>query len=373
MLFRSLAQAFQFTYAGNEEKPAVPIVTEDMTTEELSNNPRATVRQVYELIISDLTKAIDLLNEFRGPGSPKNMISQQAAYGLRARANLVMQNWQQAASDAEKAMEGYTPYSRDAVYKPTFNNATAASWIWGVLITPENQVVKTGILNWPSHLCSLTGNGYTTLVAQYRTINDKLWAEIPETDVRKGWWIDENLSAPWADQQSMTYQGREYSLPVYFDWIPYTNVKFHAYQDIIDNPQNASDWCLMRVEEMILIQAEALAMSGNLAGGKSALEKFIQNNRDSEYTCTATSAQEFQDEIWFQRRVELWGEGFSLFDLHRLSKPVLRKGTNYAVAYQYDLEPNHKILLYRIPEIEINVNEGISDSDNNESAPVPGV
>lgn len=371
--YLNLVQTFQFTYAGNEDKPAVPIVTESMTTEELANNPRASVRQVYDLIINDLNKAIELLGEFKGSSVPKNMINLQTAYGLRARASLIMQNWQQAASDAEKAQEGYTPYSREAVSKPTFNNASASAWMWAILITPENAVVKTGILNWPSHLCSFTGNGYTTLVAQYRTINNKLWAQIPETDVRKGWWVDENLSAPWTDQQTMTYRGVEYSLADYYEWLPYTNVKFHAYQDILDNSQNASDWCLMRVEEMILIQAEALAMSGNIAGGKSVLESFIQTYRDAEYTCTATSPQAFQDEVWFQRRVELWGEGFSLFDLHRLNKPVLRKGTNYPVIYQYDMEPNHKILLYRIPEVEINVNDGISEADNNEAVPPPTV
>lgn len=73
----------------------------------------------------------------------------------------------------------------------------------------------------------------------------------------------------------------------------------------------------MRVEEMILIKAEGLAMSGDLPGAKSVLEGFIRSYRDAEYTCTAASATAMQDEIWFQRRVELWGEGFLPFLLPR--------------------------------------------------------
>ena len=37
------------------------------------------------------------------------------------------------------------------------------------------------------------------------------------------------------------------------------------------------------------------------------------------------------DEIWFQRRVELWGEGFATLDIKRFGKSVIRSyaGTNH--------------------------------------------
>ena len=59
--YLSLAQAYQFTYAGHENALCVPIVTENMTLEEKQNNPRATVQQVYDQIMSDLSQALDLL------------------------------------------------------------------------------------------------------------------------------------------------------------------------------------------------------------------------------------------------------------------------------------------------------------------------
>lgn len=162
-----------------------------------------------------------------------------------------------------------------------------------------------------------------------------------------------------------------YSVVEYFGLEPYVNTKFGAYQSVFGNTTNASDWPLMRVEEMYLIKAEAEAMSGNLAAGKSTLENFVQAYRDPSFVSKATSPQQFQDEVWLQRRVELWGEGYSLFDLLRLKKPVVRKNTNYHASVQFNLDPESQIMIYRIPQCEMETNTGISDTDNNPAASQP--
>ena len=159
----------------------------------------------------------------------------------------------------------------------------------------------------------------------------------------------------------------------YFGLTPYTNVKFGAYQDVMGNTTNSQDWPLMRVEEMYYIKAEGEAMSGNVFAAKRTLEDFVKTYRNPSYSCTASSAQELQDEIWLQRRMELWGEGFSLFDILRLKKPVVRKNTNYAAIVQYNIEPESQILIYRIPQCEMETNKGITDKDNNPAAPQPTV
>ncbi len=360
--YLNLAQVYQFTYAGHENALCVPIVTENMTLEEKQNNPRATVQQVYDQIMSDLSQALDLLAGYDN-GSNKDKIDESVAYGLRARANLLMQKWAEAASDAEKAIAGGTPQSLEAVSKPTFNSASASSWLWGVLITPDNDVVKTGIINWPSHLCSLTGNGYTTLVGAFRYVSSALYDQIPDTDIRKQWFISPDTTSTLVDEATIAG----------FRLTPYVNVKFGAYQDVIGNPSNSQDWPLMRVEEMYLIKAEGEAMSGNLTKAKQTLEDFVKTYRNPSYACTASSAQDLQDEIWLQRRMELWGEGFALFDILRLKKPIVRKGTNYAPAIQYNLEPESQIMIYRIPQCEMETNKGIKEEDNNPAAPQPTV
>ena len=122
-----LAPYYQFRYATSKDLPCVPLITEETTN--FVNNPRATVGKVYEQIISDLNSAIDLLEGYNRQGD-KTRIDQQVAYGLRARAHLYMGMWQEAYNDADKAMEGYTPYTKEEVSKPAFYDISDHNWMW---------------------------------------------------------------------------------------------------------------------------------------------------------------------------------------------------------------------------------------------------
>ncbi len=362
--YLQLVQAYQFTYLGHEEELAVPIVTETMSEEEAMNNPLATVKDVYTQIMSDLDTAIPYLENNPVDGD-KAQINAAVAYGLRARANMLMGEYANAATDAAKALElsGATPYSIEEVSVPSFNNV-ANSWIWGSIITTNNDVVQTGIINWPSHLCSMTGNGYTTGIGMnvvHKRINSALWERIPETDVRKGWWVDADMFSPNLEYAYGT--GASAGIANAAVFATYTNVKFGPQDNIVFNTENSQDWPLMRAEEMLLIQAEALGRSAGVDAGKQVLEGFVKNYRDPAYTCTATDLDAFVDEVWFQRRVELWGEGFSLFDVLRLKKPIIRKGANFSgnVTFE-DLPAESPIFIYSIPESEREANKGIDVS-----------
>lgn len=375
--YLNLAQMYQFTYKGHEDALCVPIVKETTTAEQASDNPRATVKDVYDFIMDDLNNAVTLLNGASRSG--KADIDQQVAYGLRARTELVMQNWKAAADDAAKAAEGYTPLSREDAAQPGFNDISASNWIWGMDVNETSDIVQTGILNFPSMMSSFTGNGYSPSYA-YRAINSKLWNEIPSTDVRKGWWLDSKLNSPIVNPDYLINTGKQVYVfsstskdedHLFALWkVPYLNVKFGAYQNKYGNETNACDVPLMRVEEMILIQAEATAMSGDVAGGKKILEDFVRTYRDPNYTCNATTAEGVQDAVWFQRRVELWGEGFSYFDIMRLKKPIDRRGANYEASVTYDIPAESKIMLWIIPEDEVNNNKALQGK-NNEIVAVP--
>jgi hypothetical protein len=375
--YLNLAQMYQFTYKGHEDALCVPIVKETTTEEQASDNPRASVKDVYDFIMDDLNNSVTLLDGVSRSG--KADIDQQVAYGLRARAELIMQNWKAAAEDAVKAAEGYTPLSRTDAAQPGFNDISASNWIWGMDVNETSDIVKTGILNFPSMICSFTGNGYSPYYS-YRAINSKLWNEIPSTDVRKGWWLDSKFNSPDVDPNYVINTGKQVYVfsstskdddHLFTIWrVPYLNVKFGAYQNKYGNETNACDVPLMRVEEMILIQAEATAMSGDVAGGKKILEDFVRNYRDPSYTCNATTAEGVQDAVWFQRRVELWGEGFSYFDLMRLKKPIDRRGANYEASVTYNIPAESKIMLWIIPEDEVNNNKALQGK-NNEIVAVP--
>ena len=375
--YLNLAQMYQFTYKGHEDALCVPIVKETTTAEQASDNPRATVKDVYDFIMDDLNNAVTLLNGASRSG--KADIDQQVAYGLRARTELVMQNWKAAADDAAKAAEGYTPLSREDAAQPGFNDISASNWIWGMDVNETSDIVQTGILNFPSMMSSFTGNGYSPSYA-YRAINSKLWNEIPSTDVRKGWWLDSKFNSPIVNPDYLINTGKQVYVfsstskdddHLFALWkVPYLNVKFGAYQNKYGNETNACDVPLMRVEEMILIQAEATAMSGDVAGGKKILEDFVRTYRDPDYTCNATTAEGVQDAVWFQRRVELWGEGFSYFDIMRLKKPIDRRGANYEASVTYNILAESKIMLWIIPEDEVNNNKALQGK-NNEIVAVP--
>src|SRR5690625_2434018 len=101
-----LVQLYQFNYVGNESKPAVPIITNENSNEAaLEGAPRATVQEVYDLILSDLDEAIALLTSADAEGvarKDKRYIDLAVAYGLRARVHLTMQKWNEAAAMRRK-------------------------------------------------------------------------------------------------------------------------------------------------------------------------------------------------------------------------------------------------------------------------------
>ncbi len=372
----SLVQVYQFTYKGNEDKPAIPIVTE--VGIDPSNNPRATVEDVYTLITDDINEAIDLLEGFQRPN--KAAVDQKIAYGIRARINLVMNNWGEAASDAEKAMEGYTLLSKTDAGKPGFNSANAANWMWAIYLNPS--LVENPLCSWPSWYSSFADNSYTCGTQCYAQINSILWNKIPVTDVRKGWWVDENLASPLTT--NLRWPGNDYKSTPIADvsiseiktpFLPYSNVKFGPYKDEIGNAENASDWCMMRAEEMLLIRAEAMAMDGDVGGAKTLLQDYINAYRDPSYVCSASTDAQMQNEVWFQRRVELWGEGFAFFDFMRLKRNVVRftntNESNHPQAFRFNIAANDGWLLLRLPKAEIDANNGIPESANNNDGSLP--
>ncbi|MDE7444053.1 MAG: RagB/SusD family nutrient uptake outer membrane protein, partial [Muribaculaceae bacterium] len=319
---------------------------------------------------SDLDRALALVEssgltpqEVLSSG-PKRFLGTAAIHGLRARVYLVMGKYKEAAEEATAAINtnGVAPYSIEAVSVPTFNSADASSWLWCIHLGENDRVVTSGIVNWASHMGSLN-YGYATY-GGWRSISATLYASIPATDVRKGWFLNAygesaNLSA--AQQRFLTGRGAP----------EYAQVKFAPYQDVLNTTVNAAPIPLMRVEEMYLILAEAQAMDGQPSTGAETLTDFVQTYRDPEYTCTATDADGVREAVWNQRRIELWGEGLSYFDLVRLNKPVDRRGGGWDESWVYNIPAGDQIMVLPIPQSETNRNPLISPADNNPSVSKP--
>ena len=362
--YLNLAPYFQFSYAaGGSDKPCVPIVTE--TTEDFTNNPRATVAEVYKLILSDLTYAIENLAGYIRPD--KSRIDQQVAYGLRARAYLNMQEWALAASDAAKAMAGYSPATLEEVSKPFLYDISEHNWIWGYDMQTD-VALENPYATSSSWLRSFSGDGYAAGCQVYSCCNSLLYDKIPASDVRKGWWVNASLESPLLEAVSWDgVSGNEVAVleidNVKLPFLPYTNVKFGMFS--VGGTNNDEDWPFMRVEEMILIQAEGLVKSGQTDAGRQMLETFVQTYRDPSYSASA-GGRTLEDEIWFQRRVELWGEGFSNSDTRRLNKPLVRfhggVESNVPAAFRFNMSANDPWWLMRFTSSELNTNLAIVDN-----------
>lgn len=362
-----IAPYYQFNYIDNPDAPCIPLVSEKTT--DFNNNPRATNKAIYTLMYDDLTDAIKYLEGYQRNGTSKIEVDQQVAYGLRARVNLAMGNYEEAASDAAKAADGYTPASIQEVSKPSFCLISEHNWIWGININKAN--LGNLIANIASMLSSFSGYGYATATGVYKRINPLLWNKIGEKDVRKGWWVDDELKSPLLD--NITWNGKTgvdiatMKIPnSKLAFLPYTNVKF-GMKGNFGSTFNDNDWPLMRVEEMILIQVEGLAKSGHESEAAKLLQDFVSTYRNPAYVCNKTG-QELYDEIWKERRVELWGEGFSMFDVLRLNKPIVRiHGTNFLNwpdKFAFNMKADDPYLLLRFPESETNTNAGVSTTEN---------
>lgn len=362
-----LVQSFQFTYDGNQSAPCVPVINEENMTEATKGVARSTVQQVYDQIIKDLDLAISYMEDNPVTPStvikdkPKRFISLGAAYGLRARANLLMCKWAEAAADAQSAIDksGATPLSIEEAGQPGFNDINAHNWLWGVAIAETDRVVTTQICNFPSHMGSFS-YGYASGVGAWKWISKSLYAQIPSRDVRKGWWTNEDgVSANLSDQLNSFIESSEKD-PARRERI---QVKFAPYQGRLNTTVNASDIPLMRVEEMYLIKAEALGMQ-NLSDGIAALNDFVKAYRYQRYNFKATTAEAFRDEVWFQRRIELWGEGFSYYDMLRLKKDMNRVGGGWPIACVYNVKADDPLLIYPIPQSVTNTNPLITEGEN---------
>ncbi len=381
-----LANLYQYNYQHVDPATAlcVPIITDVNTVEVATNGaPRATVQAVFDQILSDINAAITYLTESGLQPSQviasksKRLVSLATAYGIRARVHMTMGKYAEAYQDATAAIANHSgsAYSISDLQRPGFNNIEDGAWMWGIAVAETDLIVTSGIVNFPSHICSFA-YGYVT-VGGWRYCAMDLYNSIPSTDVRKGWFLDESaMSSP-----HLTAEEQEYLDGYLGPWTlesnqavytyPYTNVKYGSYEGVIGQTINASDIPLMRVEEMILTAAEAQAMSGDVASAKASLEAFIKSNRNPKYTCYATTAEELQEEVFQQRRVELWGEGLMYFEYQRLHKPVDRRLALSPTAWTYNIAANDPVRIYCIPEAEITANAQINEGDNNPSSTQP--
>lgn len=367
--YHVLAQYYQFTYLGNEDKLCVPVITEENALQAAADGLAcSTVADVYQQILDDLGEAIESLHATGNIAvKAKKFISEATARGIRSRVYLCMGKWKEAADDAQFAIDnsGCTPYSIAEVSRPTFWDCNDHAWLWAVDVEESDRVVTTGICNWPSHMGTFT-YGYAQ-VGSWRKISKTLFDEIPESDVRKGWFLNADGVSPNLNEEYQEYVDDAISEDV---GKAYVQVKFAPYKDVLGQTINANDLPLLRVEELYLILAEAQAMTSPSTGA-ATLGDFVRAYRNPDYTNPVGTAEDIRKAVYWQRRVELWGEGVSYFDMMRLKTGVDRRGAGFEPSLVFNIAPNDPVLLYHIPQAETNANKITGYTDKATPSPKP--
>lgn len=319
----------------------VPIVTEDTDEETARDNPRATHDEMFNFILGDLTKAEEYIQ--KGVRTSKTQPDLAVVYGIYARLYLWEAGVQDTYGDAAGAAASYTKageYARLAINNHAgspltkeewlsttsgFNDISSSSWMWGSDMVKEDDAVQTGILNWTSWNSNEAQFGYAAAGANMM-INAATYDRISNSDFRKLSFIAPEGTALYGQEPMIDEEWDRENLATY------SSLKFRPAEGNVEDYTvgAASAYPLMRVEEMYLIEAEAAAHT-NPAQGVSLINSFMQNYRYKSYNCTATDKDGVVEEIIFQKRVELWGEGRSFFDIKRLDYSVTRSydGTNF--------------------------------------------
>ena len=293
------------------------------------------------------------------------------AQGLKARVALTQEDFDaaEAASDYVIANSSKSLMAKNAL-KEGFNSVTNQEWLWCSEIY-ESQA--TGWYSFFSHMDATTGHA-----TRCRKIASAwLYDMIDDQDIRKDWFVAPN---------GMTL-AEENAAGLDTDKVSYNQVKFR----LKAAGSYAADYIYMRLSEMYLIKAEALVRKSNpdYAGAIALLETVIgykyENPADysayingltksSELTLKSTESKNvvtLMDEIILQRRIELWGEGFRIYDIMRLKTGFDRsyEGNNSnvnALRNMPTMEPDSWDPIMMIPVSEFDGNEELDyDRDQN--------
>ena len=303
----------------------VPIVDDKITEAEAKNNPRVTREEMFEFILGDLDKAekyiVNLTNR-----SSNSMPDLACVYGLKARLYMWVEDYAKAQEFARKAIDAATvsPITESVALNLSTGYNRFSDFMWSIVQNSETYAVQTGIINWTSWVSNQTTFGYTgASTALYVCIDKSMYERISDTDWRKKQWVAPAGSALEGQSNYMSEADRQL-IPAY------GSLKFRP------NEGDAEDYLIgasssvpvMRVEEMYFIEAEA-AEHVSAGTGIALLTDFMKQYRDPAYAFKGGDAI---DEIVFQKRVELWGEGHTFFDIKRLNMSVTRgyEGTNWA-------------------------------------------
>jgi hypothetical protein len=310
---------------------------------ETTNTAKVPASQIFDLIVSDLTESISLLEGYTR--NTKQQVDKNIAKGLLAYTYAAMGNNAQAKVVADDIVNnsGYSLTTRDQLAFPGvgsgFNDVSTQSWMWGYNLTTD---LGHQLLDWWGQM------DYFTYSYQWagdrKTIDTGLLASIPTGDIRR---------------TQFGTSGTTNRMPInkFFD-----PGRTAGGQQII-----TTDLLMMRIEEFYLLSAEASAKTGDEATAKNRLKalltiRFAGGAAAADAYVDPLSGQALKNAIYLNTRIEMWGEGKSYLALKRNQATVTR-GSNHLFragqSFLYSIDE----MSFQIPQSELNNNPSITQQN----------
>lgn len=311
-----------------DDEPAVPIYTETELKSGVLGAPLATVTEVYDRVYEDLSTAIELLDYYGKLNTRASKLEVNAdvarimlAYTMLNHLNVEntiiadgKNAFDIALEQAEAVINGgeYPMLKHDDLFKTGFADVTAQNWLWGQDVTVETTTALGSFFGQVDiHSYSYAAAGDT------KAIDSRLYDQIVATgwDARKDWFRSPDMKFAYCPDGKF--------------FCPST--KNETALDKVDRNW-LCDNVFMRVEVAYLIAAEAAFHNGD----NTTAEKYLKDlcyERLAEGKTTADfdawlSTTSIKDAIAYNWRVEMWGEGYGMQTLRRLTKNV-KLGTNH--------------------------------------------
>lgn len=298
--------------------------------------PKSATSDVYALIITDLTDAISLLENFSR--TEKSQINKEVAQGLLAYTYAAMGDYPNAkivTGDIINTTSYPLTSSAQACFPGAgsgFNDVSTPSWMWGVNL---EESLGINLISWWGQM------DYFTYSYQWagdrKAIDAGLYASIPTNDVRKNQFL----------------AGAAY-MPV--------NKFFDPGRTAGGQRYISTDYVYMRIDEMYLLNAEASAKTGDELTAQTRLHEFLANRVPDHSYVDALTGTALLNEIYKQTRIEFWGEGKSYLAMKR-NQATITRGGNHLFQAGVAVPYNDDRLTFMIPQQEINNNPFINDQN----------
>ncbi len=310
-VFLTLINTFGKAYdpATSATDPGVPLFTTPTVD---ANITRASVKDVYDLIVKDLTEAITSGLKPVQTGRNVAFPSKASAYALLARTNLYMGNYADAQRNAESALA----LQNKLLNLEDYENVGDYSWP----LTYED----------PEIILSKKSGGYQ-YAPTLLSLSDELLNSFDTKDLRYQLYTRSVSAMSFG---SLT-EGRAYSKEL-----------------LSGDGRNAGP----TVPELYVIKAECEARAGNAGAAMNTINTLRKTRfKAADYTdLTATDANDALIKVLAERRKELMGRGgFRWADLKRLNRdPRFAKTITHKYLTQtFTIEPGGN--RYQFPFAEI--------------------